>query len=88
VRSITQSGVYFNPSAQVGSGRRFEEARFLAKLDGVAGFVLSDITLFPNVDVFKVPVEHVKRWYRQGELNANARVSRAVFYSRLLPQLP
>lgn len=88
VRSITKSGVYFNPSAQVGSGRRFEEAGFLAKLDGVAGFILSDITLFPNIDVFKVHVKHVKHWYRLGELNANARVSRAVFYSRLLPQLP
>jgi hypothetical protein len=88
VRSITQGGVYFNPSAQVGSGRRFEEAGFLTKLDAVAGFILSDITLFPSIKVFKISVDHVKRWCRQCELNANARVSRAVFYSRLLPQLP
>lgn len=87
VRSITASGVYFNPSAQVGSGRRFEEAGFLLKLDSIAGFILADITLFPNVEVFKVPVEYVKQWYRARELNANAKVSRAVFYSRLLPQL-
>ena len=88
VRSITGGGVYFNPSAQVGSGRRFEEAGFLTKLDGVEGFILSDITLFPTVQVFKVPVDYVKRWYKQGELQANAKVSRAVFYKRLLPQLP
>ena len=87
VRSITNGGVYFNPSAQVGSGRKFEEAGFLAKLDRVSGFILSDITLFPNITVFKVPVEHVKRWYKKGELQANAKVSRAVFYNRLLPQL-
>lgn len=87
VRSITNGGVYFNPSAQVGSGRRFAEAGFLAKLDAVDGFILSDITLFPNIQVFKVPVECVKRWYKQRELQANAKVSRAVFYSRLLPQL-
>jgi hypothetical protein len=87
VRSITNGGVYFNPSAQVGSGRKFEEVGFLAKLDAVSGFILSDITLFPNIPVFKVPIEHVKRWYRQRELNANAKVSRAAFYNRLLPQL-
>jgi hypothetical protein len=88
VRSITQGGVYFNPSAQVGSGRKFQESGFLAKLDTVAGFILSDITLFPNIPVFKVPVEFVKRWYGQQELNANAKVSRDAFYRRLLPQLP
>lgn len=87
VRSITQGGVYFNPSAQVGAGRKFEEAGFLTKLDGLQGFILSDITLFPEVPVFKVPVEHVKRWYKQRELNAAAKMSRAAFYARLLPQL-
>ena len=63
VRSITGGGVYFNPSAQVGFGRRFEEAGFLTKLEGIEGFILSDITLFPTVQVFKVPVDYVKRWY-------------------------
>lgn len=33
VRSITKQGVYFNPSNQVGSGRAFNEAGFLNKLD-------------------------------------------------------
>ncbi len=88
VRSITQGGVYFNPSAQVGSGRKFEEAGFLTKLKSIAGFILADVTLFPEVAIFKIPVEHVKRWYTQGDLNANAKVSRSIFYSRLLPQLP
>jgi hypothetical protein len=32
VRSITRGGVYFTPSAQVGSGRSFDEAGFLARI--------------------------------------------------------
>lgn len=87
VRSITRGGVYFTPSAQVGSGRKFAEAGFLTKLDAVAGFILADIVEFPTVTVFKVPVTHVKRWYANGELSAAAKVSRAAFHARLAPQL-
>lgn len=84
VRSVTRGGVYFNPSAQVGKGRYFEEAGFLAKLDAIEGFILSDITQFPNVPVYVVPVENVQRWYRNGVLGANAKVSRSVFLKKLL----
>jgi hypothetical protein len=87
VRSITRGGVYFNPSAQVGSGRVFAEAGFFAKLDAITGFILADIVDFPEVTVFKVPVECVKRWYQNNELQASAKISRSLFYSRLLPQL-
>jgi len=88
VRSITRGGVYFNPSAQVGSGRRFDEAGFLAKLNSIAGFILADIVDFPTVSVFKFPSDFVKRWYARGELNASAKITRAAFHSRLAPQLP
>jgi hypothetical protein len=37
-RSVS-SGIYFCPSYMVGSGRRFEEGSFLAKLDAIAGYV-------------------------------------------------
>lgn len=87
VRSITHGGVYFTPSAQVGSGRTFGEVAFLAKLDAVAGFILADIVEFPLVSVFKVPTAYVKRWYANKELNAAARISRVGFYARLAPQL-
>lgn len=88
VRSITRGGVYFNPSAQVGKGRMFAEEGFLAKLDGISGFILSDITLFPIIPVTVVPVEFVRRWYHNGEIGQNAKVSRARFYSHLAAQLP
>lgn len=87
VRSITRGGVYFNPSGQVGSGRKFGEAGFLAKLDGVAGFILSDITTFPRVEVVVVPVSNVRRWYHAGMLGGSAKVSRAVWRGRLLDDI-
>src|SRR5690606_28018199 len=87
VRSVTRGGVYFNPSAQVGSGRRFEEAGFLAKCGQIAGYILSDITKFPKVPVFVVPVENAMRWYETGMLGSGAKVSRARFYDRLLPDV-
>jgi hypothetical protein len=84
VRSITSRGVYFNPSNQVGSGRQFNEAGFLNKLYGLKGFILSDITTFPIVEVYKVPVENVRRWYHEGSLGVNAKVSRDRFLTKLL----
>jgi len=87
VRSITGGGVYFNPSAQVGAGRRFEEKGFFAKLAGIQSFILSDIVAFPEVDIFVVPTAYVRRWYDCGILGVNARVSRAKFLSQLAPQL-
>lgn len=87
VRSITRGGVYFNPSAQVGSGRTFHEAGFLAKCSQIAGYILSDITAFPSVPVYVVPVENVTRWYSSGRLGTTAKVSRAKFYNDLLPDI-
>ena len=88
VRSITQGGVYFTPSNQVGSGRRFGEEGFLATLQEVRGFILADIVDFPTVTLFKVPTEAVQKWYHHGMLGAGAKVSRKVFHSRLKADLP
>ncbi|HET6525751.1 hypothetical protein [Sphingopyxis sp.] len=87
VRSITRGGVYFNPSAQVGKGRYFEEAGFLAKLQNIRGYILSDITLFPSVPIYVVPVANVERWYRAGILGKNAKVSRNTFVNSLLEDI-
>lgn len=88
VRSITGGGVYFNPSNQVGSGRKFHEEGFQAKLKTLKGFILSDIVNFPNVEIIVVPIEYVLKWHASGLLGANAKVSRATFLTRLAPQLP
>jgi len=87
VRSITRQGVYFNPSNQVGSGRRFDESGFQLKMSGLKGFILSDIVGFPIVEVFVVPIANVMRWHRQHLLGANAKVSRAAFLARLAPDI-
>jgi len=87
VRSITRSGVYFNPSNQVGSGRTFNEQGFQEKLEEVKGFILADIVEFPTVSVYVVPVNNVLRWHRQFLLGANARVSRKKFLMDLSPDI-
>lgn len=87
VRSITRQGVYFNPSNQVGSGRRFNEDGFQLKMSGIKGFILSDIVGFPIVDIFVVPIANVLRWHSQRLLGANAKVSRAKFLSNLAPDI-
>jgi hypothetical protein len=87
VRSITRQGVYFNPSAQVGKGRYFDEDGFIAKLYDIVGFILSDITLFPHIPVYVVPVENVVRWYWAGLLGVNAKVSRKRFLDTLLQDI-
>lgn len=87
VRSITRGGVYFNPSAQVGSGRTFDEAGFLGKCGEIDGYILSDITLFPKIPVFVIPKENVIRWYGENRLGRTAKVSRAKFYSDLRPDI-
>jgi hypothetical protein len=87
VRSISKDGVYFTPSNQVGSGRRFNEDGFQAKLKGLKGFILSDITSFPRVEIIVVPVKFVLDWHKSKKLGANARVSRKKFMQNLLPDI-
>lgn len=84
VRSITRQGVYFNPSNQVGSGRKFNEDGFQLKMNGIKGFILSDIVAFPVVDVYVVPVQNVLRWHQARVLGANAKVSRDKFLRELV----
>jgi hypothetical protein len=87
VRSITGQGVYFNPSNQVGAGRKFNEDGFQKKLSGIKGFILSDIVGFPTVDVYVVPISNVLRWHEDRLLGANAKVSRQKFLRDLRPDI-
>jgi hypothetical protein len=86
MRSIS-SGTYFCPSYMVGSGRSFQEAGFLTKLDAIGGYICADITLFPDVPVFAVPSDLIRKLYHAGRLGAGTRISRAQFYSRIVPEL-
>lgn len=79
VRSLTRNGVYFTPSSQVGSGRKFDEKDFLAKLSDIEGFILADIETFPSIEVYVVPVKNVRRWYTSNVLGKTAKISRKKF---------
>ena len=76
VRSITGGGIYFCPSYMVGSGRSFDEGSFFAKLDEIEGYVVSDVTKFPEIPVWKLSAETVRRWYTSGALGAGTKLSR------------
>ena len=76
VRSVSRGGIYFCPSYLVGSGRKFDEPGFLAKMDEIAGYVVSDIQRFPAVPYWIIPVEIVWEWWQQEELGKTTRISR------------
>ncbi len=86
VRSVSNN-IYFCPSYMVGSGRRFEETGFLAKLDSIEGYICSDITQFPDIPVFMVPRETLRQLYRGRLLGPNTSISRSNFYARVVPLL-
>ncbi len=77
VRSLTKGGVYFCPSNMVGKGRKFEEVGFQAKLDEIKGYYVARITTFPEVEVFKIDVEQVRKWHKKKELGKNTKISKA-----------
>ncbi len=76
VRSISKSGVYFCPSYMVGSGRNFEEEGFLEKLNNIDGYIISDITAFPNVPYWILKKELVHQWWQKGVLGKRSKISR------------
>lgn len=86
VRSISRD-IYFCPSYMVCSGRRFEEVGFLVKLDAIGGYICADITLFPDVPVFVVPSDLIRRIYQERRLGAGTKISRDRFYAMVVPEL-
>lgn len=76
VRSISRGGIYFCPSYMVGSGRCFKEPGFFSKLDEVAGYVVSDISLFPKVPYWIVEAAVVRDWWKKGLLGSSTQISR------------
>ena len=74
-RSISKD-VYFCPSYMVGSGRIFSEKGFLEKLDEIEGYVLSDISKFPEIPFYIINKEIIKEWYSQKKLGNTTKISR------------
>jgi hypothetical protein len=76
VRSISDGGVYFCPSYMVGSSRSFDEPGFLAKLKEIKGYILADITAFPDVPFWIVQSETVMEWWKNRSLGTSTKISR------------
>lgn len=83
VRSISAGGVYFCPSYMVGSGRSFNEPGFLEKLREIKGYILTDITSFPDVPFWIVKSEVVKNWWENKSLGSTTKISRRAALSLL-----
>lgn len=77
VRSISNSGIYFCPSYMVGSGRKFTEPGFIDKLNSIEGFIVSDITQFPEIPYWTIPGKMVLQWWKSGKLGKSTKVTRA-----------
>lgn len=80
VRCMTKGGVYFCPSSMVGSGRTFEEAGFLNKLDIVEGFIICDAVQFPVVPLWIIKSGAIRTLWRSGALGKNSSISRKKFF--------
>ena len=77
VRSLTDRGIYFCPSHMVGSSRSFDERGFMAKLDGIDGYLVSDIEQFPAVPFWVIRTDTVRRWWADHKLGATSKISYA-----------
>ncbi len=75
VRSLTGNGIYFCPSGMVGKGRKFCEDGFLAKLDDIEGYLVTDITQFPNMPYWIIPSEEVRDLWFSGTLGTTSKIS-------------
>lgn len=76
VRSISRGGIYFCPSYMVGSGRKFDVDGFLKKISEIKGYIISDIESFPSVPVWIVSKEEVLKWWENGDLGKNTKISK------------
>jgi hypothetical protein len=76
VRSLTRGGIYFCPSYMVGSGRSFDERGFLAKVQEIEGYIVSDVEMFPDVPVWIISADDVLNWWNSGQLGTNSKISR------------
>lgn len=79
VRSLTKGGIYFTNSRDIGSSRTFNEDGFYRKLNNIEGYIVSDISHWPNVPVYKIPSNTVLDWYQKNKLSSNTKISKSRF---------
>jgi hypothetical protein len=77
VRCMTERGVKFGPSKNIGGSRKFSERDFLLKLKSISGYAICDVTSFPSVQVYKIPSIEIHKLYKAGYLGSSASLSSA-----------
>lgn len=75
VRSLTRQGIYFCPSYMVGSSRSFDETGFLAKLDEIDGYLIAQVDDFPDIPIWQISSEQVRKWWFAGQLGSTTKIS-------------
>ena len=78
VRCFTSS-VSFAPSHAVGSGRQVTAELVEKKFSSVDAFVICDVSRFPRVQSWYVPVDTTISWLDKGVLGARGKMSAAKF---------
>jgi len=68
VRTLTQNGIFFDPSGKHGTGRAYNEADFLNKLKQITGFYVGDLTQFPQVPFYRLSAATIYAWHRSGQM--------------------
>lgn len=76
VRSLSRRGTHFCPSSMIGTGREFTVSGFLQRLCFLDGYVIADVTKFPDVPYWIVPRHVVQVWWVGGHLGINTKVAR------------
>ena len=61
VRSVTKNGVKLIPSAQIGSGRKYDKTAHQAKIDSLYAFVFMDVRNSPILTFVGIEAEQL-RW--------------------------
>tara|TARA_B100000886_G_C20324198_1_gene449462 strand:- start:304 stop:777 length:474 start_codon:yes stop_codon:yes gene_type:complete len=79
VRSLTKGGIYFCPSYMVGSGRKFAESGFLAKLSEIDGYFVTDITQFPDMPYWIIRYSTIEQLWSDGSLGKSSKITRKKF---------
>ena len=77
---VTKKFVLFGENKELPDGRiiaTLGEAGFQAKLDEIKGYYVARITTFPEVEVFKIDVERVRKWHKNKELGPSTKISKA-----------
>jgi hypothetical protein len=68
VKTFTKHGCCFIPSYMKGSGRSFNEVKFLDNNNSLSGYCLCDITEFPDVYIVSYRSQELLARYKTGQI--------------------